>query len=103
LCRELTKLHEEIKRGELANLAHAYAGDEPRGEIVLVVAPPQAAVQTTAAEAEILLRDALQRLSLKDAVGEVALVTGRPRREVYRCALALSKVAKKDSNDGAPR
>jgi 16S rRNA (cytidine1402-2'-O)-methyltransferase len=103
LCRELTKLHEEIKRGELASLAHAYAGDEPRGEIVLVVAPPQAAVQTTAAEAEILLRDALQRLSLKDAVGEVALVTGRPRREVYRCALALSKVAKKDSNDGAPR
>jgi 16S rRNA (cytidine1402-2'-O)-methyltransferase len=103
LCRELTKLHEEIKRGELASLAHAYASDEPRGEIVVVIAPPQAAVQTTAAEAEDLLRDALQRLSLKDAVSEVAHVTGRPRREVYRCALALSKDAKKDSNDGAPR
>jgi 16S rRNA (cytidine1402-2'-O)-methyltransferase len=103
LCRELTKLHEEIKRGELASLAQAYASEEPRGEIVVVIAPPQAAVQTTAAEAEVLLRDALQRLSLKDAVGEVAHVTGRPRREVYRCALALSKDGKKDSNDGAPR
>src|SRR6266700_2259457 len=103
LCRELTKLHEEIKRGELAGLARAYADAEPRGEIVVVVAPPQAAVQTSAAEAEVLLRDALQRLSLKDAVGEVAHVTGRPRREVYRCALALSKDAKKDPNDGAPR
>ena len=68
LCRELTKLHEEIKRGELAGLARAYADAEPRGEIVVVVAPPQAAVQTSAAEAEVLLRGALQRLSLKDAV-----------------------------------
>ena len=103
LCRELTKLHEEIKRGELARLAQAYASDEPRGEIVVVIAPPQAAVQTSAAEAEVLLRDALQRLSLKDAVGEVAHVTGRPRREVYRCALALNKDAKKDADHGAPR
>jgi len=49
------------------------------------------------------LRNALQRLSLKDAVGEVAHVTGRPRREVYRCALALSKDVKKDADHGAPR
>jgi 16S rRNA (cytidine1402-2'-O)-methyltransferase len=103
LCRELTKLHEEIKRGELASLAQTYADDEPRGEIVVVVAPPQAAVQTSAAEAEVLLRDALQRLSLKDAVGEVAHVTGHPRRELYRCALALSKDAEKDADHGAPR
>jgi 16S rRNA (cytidine1402-2'-O)-methyltransferase len=100
LCRELTKLHEEIKRGELVSLAQAYAGDEPRGEIVVVVAPPQAAVPTSAAEAEVLLRDALERLSLKDAVGEVAHVTGRPRRELYRRALALSKDAKKDADHG---
>jgi 16S rRNA (cytidine1402-2'-O)-methyltransferase len=99
LCRELTKLHEEIKRGELASLARAYADAEPRGEIVVVVAPPPAAVQTSAAEAEVLLRDALERLSLKDAVVEVAHVTGRPRRELYRRALALSK----DAKDGAPR
>jgi 16S rRNA (cytidine1402-2'-O)-methyltransferase len=103
LCRELTKLHEQIKRGELASLAQAYAEDEPRGEIVVVVAPPPEAVQTSATEAAVLLRDALERLSLKDAVVEVAHVTGLPRRELYRCALALSKDAKKDAKDGAPR
>ena len=41
ICRELTKLHEEVKRSELDALAHEYAGDsEKRGEFVIVVAPP---------------------------------------------------------------
>ncbi len=41
ICRELTKLHEEVRRGDLASLAHELAaGPEPRGEIVVVVAPP---------------------------------------------------------------
>ena len=62
LCRELTKLHEEIRRGELAALASAYSGTEPRGEIVLVVAPPQAPVQISAADTERMLREALARL-----------------------------------------
>jgi 16S rRNA (cytidine1402-2'-O)-methyltransferase len=98
-CRELTKLHEEIKRGELASLAQASAGEQLRGEIVLVIAPPQAEAQASAADAESLLREALQRRSLKDAVGEVAQITGRPRRDVYRAALALSK----DGKNGASR
>jgi 16S rRNA (cytidine1402-2'-O)-methyltransferase len=97
LCRELTKLHEEIRRGELGRLAEAYANGEARGEIVVVIAPPQAAVPASMADAESLLRNALQRLSLKDAVGEVAHVTGRPRREVYRCALTLNKDANHDA------
>ena len=43
VCRELTKLHEEVRRGDLAALAaHYEAADEPRGEIVLVIAPPAA-------------------------------------------------------------
>src|SRR5271170_5426428 len=45
LCRELTKLHEEILRGDLATLAQAYAAVAPRGEIVLVIAPPPALQQ----------------------------------------------------------
>ncbi len=102
LCRELTKLHEEVRRGDLAALAEAYAQHEPRGEIVLVVAPPQAAAQVGAAETESLLRQALARVSLKDAVGEVADATGLPRREVYQRALALAKTAK-DETHGAPR
>ena len=106
LCRELTKLHEEIRRGELAKLAEAYADQPPRGEIVLVIAPPQASEPVSAAETETLLRQALKRVSLKDAVGEVADATGLPRREVYQRALALAKQASeaiKDEKHGAAR
>jgi 16S rRNA (cytidine1402-2'-O)-methyltransferase len=103
LCRELTKLHEEIKRGVLANLAATCAGDELRGEIVVVIAPPQEPAEMGAAESEGLLRQALERLSLKDAVAEVAELTGRRRREIYQSALALQKAAKKDAKHGAPR
>ena len=47
VCRELTKLHEEFRRGELAELAAIYAGDaERRGEFVLVIAPPATASMT---------------------------------------------------------
>jgi 16S rRNA (cytidine1402-2'-O)-methyltransferase len=91
ICRELTKLHEEVRRGTLTELAEAYAaGGETRGEIVVVVGPPS---DDTSAGADIddLLRRALARVSVKDAVGEVALATGRPRREVYQRALELSK------------
>jgi 16S rRNA (cytidine1402-2'-O)-methyltransferase len=102
LCRELTKLHEDIRRGSLASLAETYARDEPRGEIVLVIAPPGEARATSAAETETLLRGALARLSLKDAVGEVAGATGLPRREVYQQALALAEAGKKVKH-AAPR
>jgi 16S rRNA (cytidine1402-2'-O)-methyltransferase len=91
LCRELTKLHEEIRRGEIAALGQAYANDTPRGEIVLVIAPPQTIEPVGAAETETMLQQALQRVSLKDAVAEVADATGLPRREVYQRALALAK------------
>ena len=106
LCRELTKLHEEIRRSDLAALADAYADNSPRGEIVLVIAPPQALQRVSAAETETLLRQALRRVSLKDAVGEVADATGLPRREVYQRALALAKETLKDTTEGkhgAPR
>ena len=96
LCRELTKLHEEVRRGELATLAESCAQDEPRGEIVLVIAPPPAPTQPSAADTERLLRQALDRVSLKDAVAEVALATGLPRREVYQRALALAEQSGED-------
>jgi 16S rRNA (cytidine1402-2'-O)-methyltransferase len=96
ICRELTKLHEEVRRGDLATLARDYAGGaETRGEIVIVVAPP--AEQAESVDVDALLRRALRRVSLKDAVGEVALASGRPRREVYQRALELTK----DGGDGA--
>jgi 16S rRNA (cytidine1402-2'-O)-methyltransferase len=91
VCRELTKLHEEVRRGDLAALAQGAAAGELRGEFVLVVAPPQGTWQISADEADALLRQALGRVSLKDAVGEVADVTGLPRRELYQRALELVK------------
>ena len=97
ICRELTKLHEEIRRGDLDALARHYAeGGETRGEFVIVVAPP-ADDAANAGDVDELLRRALDRVSVKEAVGEVALATGRPRREVYQRALALAK----ESGDGA--
>jgi 16S rRNA (cytidine1402-2'-O)-methyltransferase len=95
ICRELTKLYEEVRRGDLASLAQHYAAaDAPRGEIVIVVAPPAAeADQPGEAALDDMLRAALARASVKDAVSEVASVTGRPRREVYQHALALTKDA----------
>ena len=91
VCRELTKLHEEVRRGDLTELAAHYAGDaETRGEIVIVIAPP-AEEETSAGDVDEMLRKALARVSVKDAVGEVALATGRQRREVYQRALDIEK------------
>jgi len=91
VCRELTKLHEEVRRDTLATLADHYAaGGETRGEFVLVIAPPEAQAPS-AEEIDELLRQALRTQSVKDAVGAVAAATGEPRAQVYRRALALAK------------
>jgi len=90
LCRELTKLHEEVRRGDLTTLAReATQAGEPRGEMVIIVAPPEP--QGEAIDLDALLRQALERVPVKEAVAEIAAVTGRPRREVYQRALALAK------------
>jgi 16S rRNA (cytidine1402-2'-O)-methyltransferase len=97
ICRELTKLHEEVRRGDLASLARELAGErEPRGEIVIVVSPPAPPGKLGAIDLDALLRQALERLSVKDAVAEIAAVTGQPRRDIYRRALTLIK----DRNHG---
>jgi 16S rRNA (cytidine1402-2'-O)-methyltransferase len=93
ICRELTKLHEEVRTSDLKTLAREYAGDaETRGEFVVVVGPPAAGEQNIV-DLDGLLRQALARVSVKDAVGEVAAATGLPRREIYQRALALAKDA----------
>ncbi len=93
VCRELTKLHEEVRRGTLSELAAAYASeDKPKGEIVVVVAgavEEQAAVD--AADLDAALRAALAGMSVRDAAASVAEALGQPRRVVYARALALGK------------
>jgi 16S rRNA (cytidine1402-2'-O)-methyltransferase len=99
VCRELTKLYEEVRRGELAALAQGYAAaPAPRGEMVIVVAPPAHGAQTRPDETDALLRAALGRASVRDAVAEVAGLTGQPRGRVYGRALALQK----EAGDGSP-
>lgn len=93
VCRELTKLHEEVRRDTLPALARDYAqGRETRGEIVIVIAPPdESDAAPDAKELDDIIRNSLQRLSLKDAVSEIAQSTGVPRREIYQRALTLTK------------
>jgi len=92
ICRELTKLHEEILRGPLVELA-ANAGQlETRGEFVVVVGPPAADAGAMTADAlDALLRDQLAHASVKDAVAHAVELSGRPRREVYARALELAR------------
>ena len=90
MCRELTKLFEEVRRGSLAELAAAYAETEaPKGEIVVVIGPPAAEAPTAAEDIDTRLSAALATMSLRDAVAAVAATTGRKRREIYARALAL--------------
>ena len=98
ICRELTKLHEEVKRSDLVTLANEYStGAETRGEFVIVVAPSPDGGEP-ADNIDDLLRQALTRVSVKDAVGEVALATGRSRREVYQRALVLARDTADDTD-----
>ena len=93
VCRELTKLHEEFRRGALSALAQDYAaGAETRGEIVIVIAPPQQRDAALAAvELDAMIEAALSYQSVKDAASEIANVTGLPRRDIYQRALQLAK------------
>src|SRR4051812_20873398 len=92
VARELTKLHEEVRRADLNSLAADYAaGAETRGEIVIVIAAPPASKQPSGADIDALLHAALARTSVKEAVAEVAAATGEARRAVYSRALALTK------------
>jgi 16S rRNA (cytidine1402-2'-O)-methyltransferase len=99
ICREMTKLHEEVRRAQLSELALAAATLETRGEFVLVIAPPPADAQIMAnAELDDLLRHRLRRDSVKDAVAHAVELSGRPRREIYARALELAKEIAKDDD-----
>ncbi len=90
VARELTKTFEEVRRGALDTLAAAYADEAPpKGEIVVVIAPPQRARAEAGKELDAALVVALGALPLKSAVEQVTAETGLPRRTVYQRALAL--------------
>src|SRR5436189_1481331 len=101
ICRELTKLHEEISRAPISELAKTAGTLETRGEFVLVIGPPRAdALVMTDADLDDLLRSSLARDSVKDAVAHAVELSGRPRREVYARALELAKEIRAGEDDG---
>jgi 16S rRNA (cytidine1402-2'-O)-methyltransferase len=82
IARELTKLHEDVVRGSLAELAEATPVDGVKGEVVIVVGPEQAqAVSDEALTAR--LNGALEVMSLKDAAKALADEFGVPKARVY--------------------
>lgn len=88
VCRELTKLYEEVARGSLAELV-AWAAGGVRGELVVVVAgaaPREVAFPDAVTQVLELVRSGTR---LKDAAGEVAAHTGHSSRELYQAALAV--------------
>jgi 16S rRNA (cytidine1402-2'-O)-methyltransferase len=90
VARELTKLHEEVRRESLAALAEHYRrAGPPKGEIVVVVGPPPASVAAADEDIDAQLLSALRTASLREATAAVAAATGLPRRQVYARALAL--------------
>ena len=93
VARELTKYYENVRRGRLSELAAHYGeAEEARGEIVVIIGPPDAtALAPSGAALDEALRAALEKLSLKEAVAQVAAASGQPRRVVYARALELTR------------
>ncbi len=92
VARELTKLHEEIVRGEVGELAERYADREIRGEVVLLVGPREEPVQLLIDEESVrekLAAAIAAGATRRDAVRDVAREMGLPRNDVYRLSLGL--------------
>lgn len=93
IARELTKLHETLYRGMLADLAKQFEGATIlKGELVLVVdGADKHASQVSIEKISELLRARMHKMSLRDAVEEVEDLSGLPRKQIYRLALSISK------------
>ena len=90
VCRELTKTFEEFRRGTLEELS-AYYDDERtvKGEIVLLVAPPEPAEAPGEIEVDALLRQLVADMPTAKAAGEAARITGLPRKDLYQRLLDM--------------
>lgn len=87
VARELTKIHEEVREGSLADLAAYYAeAGPPKGEIVLIVHPP--AEDDAPADLDGIVTSLLADHSVKEAASLAAEQTGLPRKQCYEAALA---------------
>jgi 16S rRNA (cytidine1402-2'-O)-methyltransferase len=91
VAREMSKMFEECVTGSLTQLAERYAEAPPKGEIVIVVAPPGEPAAASDDDADAALTEALTRLSTGRAASEVAQRLGLDRRTLYARALAMKE------------
>jgi 16S rRNA (cytidine1402-2'-O)-methyltransferase len=90
VARELTKLHEEVRRGSLRELAAHYAkAGAPRGEVTLLVAPPDDSAAPDSARIDAALKAALIFMPVKAAAEMIAALTDGSRKALYARALEL--------------
>lgn len=89
VARELTKRFETFERGSLKNLASRMADRQIKGEIVILVGPPEEKPEAEASDLDALLLEALADMPVSAAAKKVAKATGLDRNEVYKRALDL--------------
>jgi len=91
IARELTKLHETVMRGRLDALAEAMTAEAPKGEVVVIIAPPTAE-ETEISDARIVadLEAALKTQSFRDAVRSITEALNVKRARVYELGLILT-------------
>ena len=89
VARELTKKFEEVVTGTALELAARYEGQEPKGEIVLIIGPPVHVSEAETGDVDAALRDALQTMSAAKAAGAIAKRFGLERAAVYMRATEI--------------
>lgn len=94
ICREMTKLYEEVQRGPLSSLIQHYEATPPRGEIVVLIEGASSLSALSEEELEAHLEKALKTSTVKEAVDLISKAFGRSKREVYQRALSLKEKKK---------
>ncbi|MCA1665271.1 MAG: 16S rRNA (cytidine(1402)-2'-O)-methyltransferase, partial [Myxococcales bacterium] len=92
VARELTKIHEELARGTLKDLLARFAESAPRGEVTIVVEGAAATTADTAVDVEAEVKRRLaDGESPKEIAAALALLSGKPKRQIYQLAIALKR------------
>jgi 16S rRNA (cytidine1402-2'-O)-methyltransferase len=99
VARELTKRFKTFERGTLAELAGKFADQSVKGEIVILIGPPEEKPEADAADLDALLQEALEEMPVSKAAKKVAKATGLDRDEVYKRALDLKAGSLGDPKD----
>ncbi len=94
VCREMTKVYENIQKNTLSNLRSYYESHPPKGEIVVIIEGASQDNLSSEKELETQLKKALSTCRLKEAVELVSKATGHPKRKVYQYALSLKSKEK---------